>query len=215
MPVHEVLEASTDLKPVPRPRAREKTGVDGSPAVLWVGRLHPRKDPITAIRLFERAIGLLPAARLHLVYGEETLLGEIRSIVSASEALSRAVRFVGRVAHEKLGSWCSASDLFLTTSPAEGSNWALIEATACGLPAVASAIPAHRRVAGDLAEFFRTGDTADGAEALVRASNRAAGIQGEGWRNALRARFEMCLSWDVVAAEAARAYLSAIARRQT
>jgi glycosyltransferase involved in cell wall biosynthesis len=211
--VEEVLEASTDLGPVPRSSARERTGVDGSPAVLWVGRLHPRKDPVTAIRLFERALPGLPGARLHLVYGEETLLGEVRSIVSGSEALSRAVRFVGRVPNRELAHWYSAADLLLTSSPAEGSNWALIEASACGLPAVASAIPANRRVAGNLAEFFRAGDVPAGADALARAAGRARD-EGESLRAALRTRFEESLSWDVVAAEAASAYAAAIGRRR-
>ena len=209
-PVHEVLESSTDLRPAPRDEACRRTGIDGDPAVLWVGRLHARKDPVTALRLFERALSRVPNARLHLVWGEAPLLSELKQVVERSASLSGAVRFVGRVPHDELDLWYSAADLFLTTSPAEGSNWALIEATACGLPAVASDIPANRRVTGDLAERFPAGDATAGAEALVRAAARA----GEERRAALRDLFERSLTWDAVAREATNAYTSAIVARR-
>ncbi|MCL4809555.1 MAG: glycosyltransferase family 4 protein, partial [Thermoanaerobaculia bacterium] len=168
--ISEVLEASTDLAPVPRDEAREATGIDGDPAILWVGRLHPRKDPVTALRAFEGALPDLPDSRLHLVHGEAPLLEELRSRCAASPALARAVRFVGPVAHSDLSAWYSAADLFLTSSPSEGSNWAFIEATACGLPAVATDIPANRRVSGPGTELFPAGDAGAGAAALARAA---------------------------------------------
>ena len=206
--VHEVLEASTDLRPVPRVEARRMTGLDGDPAILWVGRLHPRKDPFTALRAFEEALARLPDARLHMVYAEAPLLAELKGFVSARPPLVRAVRFVGHVPHAALADWYSAADLFLTSSPAEGSNWALIEAMACGLPAVATDIPANRRVAGEPASFFPPGDAHEGAAAIVQS-----GLRREPARHALRDHFERRLSWSVVAREALQAYTRAIALR--
>jgi glycosyltransferase involved in cell wall biosynthesis len=206
--VNEVLEASTDLEPVPRGEARAATGIDGDPAVLWVGRLHPRKDPVTALRAFEGSIPALPGARLHLVHREAPLLDELKSRVEASPALRHAVRFVGPVPHAGLPAWYSASDLFLTSSPSEGSNWAFIEATACGLPAVATDIPANRRVAGPGTELFPAGSSSDGATAIVRASRDPAAR-----RAPLEEHFERRLSWAVVAREALAAYSRAIALR--
>jgi len=206
--VEEVLEASTDLRPVERAAARSTTGIDGDPAILWVGRLHPRKDPVTALRAFEAALARLPGARLHLVYGEAPLLPELDALCARSPALARAVRFVGEVPHEQLPAWYSDADLFLTSSPSEGSNWALIEATACGLPAACSDIPANRRVAGPTAAYFPPGDVPSAAEAIVRRS-REPGPRGA----ALRGRFERRLSWSVVAREALGAYERAIVRR--
>jgi glycosyltransferase involved in cell wall biosynthesis len=208
MPVHEVLEASTDLRPVDRDGARAAARVDGEPAVLWVGRLHPRKDPLTALRAFEAALRRLPSARLHLVFGEAPLLGEVKALCAASPALARATRFVGPVPHEELPAWYSAADLFLTSSSSEGSNWALIEAMACGLPAVATAIPANRRVAAPGTAFFPPGDPEAGGEAIVRAALAppARGAQ-------IRDHFERRLSWGVVAREALAGYRSALARK--
>lgn len=209
MPVHEVLEASTDLRPVARDAARGATRVDGAPAVLWVGRLHARKDPLTALRAFEVALGRLPRARLHLVYGECPMRPEVERLRAANPALAEAVRFVGPVAHEELPAWYSAADLFLTSSPAEGSNWALIEASACGLPAVATDIPANRRVAGPFAAYFPPGDAPAGAAALVEAA-----LCRPAPDPAIVEHFERRLSWRVVAREALAAYEAALARRR-
>lgn len=206
--VEEVLEASTDLRPVDRATARAATGIDGDPAILWVGRLHPRKDPVNALRAFEAALERLPRARLHLVYREAPLLTELKELCARNPALARAVRFVGGVPHEELPAWYSGADLFLTSSPSEGSNWALIEATACGLPAACSDIPANRRVATPGSSFFAPGEPPQGADALVRASHATA-PRGE----AIREHFERRLSWSVVAREAVGAYTRAIARR--
>ena len=208
-PVHEVLEASTDLRPVDRDAARAATRIDGDPAILWVGRLHPRKDPHTALGAFEGSLRRLPGARLHLVYGEAPLLSTLEDRCAASDALRAAVRFVGPVPHAELPAWYSAADLFLTASAAEGSNWALIEATACGLPAVASDIPANRRVGGPGTSFFPAGEAEAGAEAIVGAA-----LSPPPRGAALVEHFERRLSWRVVAREALAAYEAALGRRE-
>jgi glycosyltransferase involved in cell wall biosynthesis len=208
VPVHEVLEASTDLRPVPREAARAATGIAGDPAILWVGRLHPRKDPLTAFRAFHRALARLPGARLHVVHGEAPLLADARALCARDATLEKAVRFVGPVPHEELPAWYSAADLLLTSSPEEGSNWALIEAMACGLPAVASDIPANRRVAAPGTPFFPAGDPAAGAEAILRAALAPPA------RGTIVGHFERRLSWGVVAREALAAYEAARAGRR-
>jgi hypothetical protein len=47
--VFAVPESSADFRPGPRGPAREASGVDGDPAVLWVGRLDANKDPLTVL----------------------------------------------------------------------------------------------------------------------------------------------------------------------
>ena len=41
--VYQVMEASTTLRSVPRIEARQTTGADGAPAILWVGRIHRKQ----------------------------------------------------------------------------------------------------------------------------------------------------------------------------
>ena len=72
--VHTVLEASTRLAPVDLDSARARTGMSGTPAVLWVGRLDGNKDPLTVLDGFERALDTLPRATLTMLFGDAPLL---------------------------------------------------------------------------------------------------------------------------------------------
>lgn len=212
-PIHEVVEASSDFAPVPREAARAQTNVSGDPAILWVGRLHPRKDPLTALRGFRRALGRLPNARLQMAFGDAPLLGDVKRFL-ADEGIADRVRLVGAVPHAALPAWYSAADLFLTSGPDEGSNYALIEALACGLFPAASDIPAHRALTSDGAhgELFSVGDAEGCAEALVRAAARVA-AGGAALRASTRRYFDDALSWRAVGEQAVAAYAAAVARR--
>ena len=97
--VYEVLEASTTMRPMARSAARDASGVDGSPALLWVGRLNANKDPLTVLAGFERIVVPCPDASLTMVFGSDELLPEVRARLSASPALGRRVRLVGYVPH--------------------------------------------------------------------------------------------------------------------
>jgi glycosyltransferase involved in cell wall biosynthesis len=210
-PVFEVVEGSCDFTPVDRTAARAAAGLDGNPAVLWVGRLHPRKDPVTALRGFARALDRLPGATLTMAYGEAPLVAEVEAFCASSPRLAERIRLVGRLPHEGLPAWYSAADLFLTSSPDEGSNYALIEAMACGAFPVASDIPPHRLLTADGAagELFPPGDVEACAEAIVRASARSACDV----RTAVRKRFEEIASWPAIARQAEAAYRVLIDRR--
>ncbi|MCK6685109.1 MAG: glycosyltransferase family 4 protein [Thermoanaerobaculia bacterium] len=210
--VYQVLEASTLFSPRPRESARAATRLGGDPALLWVGRLHPRKDPETALRGFEAAASSLPGARLHMVFQEDVLLSQLEALITRSPVLRGRVEMIGRVEHEKLPDYYSAADLFVTSSPSEGSNYALIEALACGLFPVGSDIPAHRAITsnGDLACLFTPGDPVSCGEAISRALGR---LRGEATlRSRVRVHFEENLSWSSIGRSAAAAYRSASAR---
>lgn len=211
-PVFEVVEGSCDFTPLESPAARATIGIEGSPAVLWVGRLHPRKDPMTALEGFRRALPQLPEATLTMAFGEAPLLPEIERFLGNAPELAGRVRLVGRIPHEALPFWYSGADLFLTSSPDEGSNYALIEAMACGLPPVASDIPPHRLLTGGgvSGELFEPGDADTCASALIRASRQT----GPDRREEIRRRFEATASWPAIACQARAAYEALRARRR-
>lgn len=214
-PVFEVLEASSPLMPRDRVESRSITGMSGDPAVLWVGRLHPRKSPLLALEAFDLARRALPDPRLFIVFQEDQLLPDVRAMCAARPGLAERVHLVGRVPHAQLDAWFSAADLFITTSEAEGSNIALIEALSCGLLPVCTDVPANRYVvaAGAAGVLFPYGDARRGAEALVQAAARSQS-EGQALRTQLRAHFESRLSWPAVAQQALEAYRAALARRR-
>lgn len=203
-PVRGVVEASTDFVPVTREEARARSRVSGSPAVLWVGRLHEKKDPMTALGGFAWALEALPEAHLTMAFREAPLLADVRALVAGKPGLPDRVHLLGEVPHAELAGLFGAADLFLTSSPAEGSNFALLEALACGTPSVASDIPAHRALTGEEAagELFPAGDP----EACARSIVTAAARLSDGARGEVRRRFEERLSWPAVARQAVAAY---------
>jgi glycosyltransferase involved in cell wall biosynthesis len=210
-PVFEVVEGSCDFEPGDQAAARAATGLDGNPAVLWVGRLHPKKDPMTAVRGFGLALDRLPGATLTMAFAEAPLLREVEALRRSTPRLAERIRLVGRLPHDELAVWYSAADLFLTSSPEEGSNYALIEAMSCGTFPVASDIPPHRLLTGRGAtgELFPAGDEEACAAALVNGASRAT----SGARLAVRNRFEEIASWPAIARDAEAAYRTLIAGR--
>ncbi len=209
-PVHGVVEASTDFVPAPRVRAREEAGLPGSPALLWVGRLHEKKDPMTALEGFGRALERLPGAHLTMAFGEAPLLREVEAFRESSPLLASRLHLLGAVPHARLETLFSAADVFVTSSPAEGSNFALLEALACGTPPVASDIPAHRALTGGgaVGGLFDVGDAESCARTLAEVASR---LSAEA-RSVARRHFEDHLAWPVVAAQAVSAYRSLLAR---
>ena len=207
------------VDPAPRRASRHPPGGDagtfGDPALLWVGRLHWRKDPRLAFDAFDRAQARLPDPQLFVVFQEDPLLPDLRALCASRPGLAERVHFVGAVPHDRLARWFSAADLFITTSPAEGSNVALVDALACGLMPVCSDNPTNRFATGrgEAGVLFPYGDTGNGAEAIVEAAARVA-RDGEAGRARLRAHFNAHLGWPVVARQAVSAYRTVIAARR-
>src|SRR5205085_4320790 len=102
-----IMPASSTLRPMLRAAAAEASGVSGSPAILWVGRLNANKDPLTVLDGFERARRELTDATLTMIYSEGGLVAQVRQRIHASPVLSACVRLVGAVAHERLAAYYS------------------------------------------------------------------------------------------------------------
>ena len=210
-PSYQVMPASSTLQPVAREQARRDSGVDGSPAILWVGRLNANKDPLTVLEGFERALRDLPGARLTMIFGTDELSAEVRARISQSSVLRDRVRLAGIVAHERMPSFFSAADLFVVGSHHEGSGYSLMEAIACGAVPVVTDIPTFRVLTGGgaVGALWTTGDGADCARALIEAGRRDP--------HAVRARladhFARELSWDAVGRRAMAIYHEVAARR--
>jgi glycosyltransferase involved in cell wall biosynthesis len=195
-PVYHVMEASTGFRPMARAAARRMTGIDGAPALLWVGRLNANKDPLTVLSGFERSLSDRPHATLTMIYSADDLLPSVRERVAASSGLRARVRLVGRVAHDQMPAYYSAADLFVIGSHHEGSGYALIEACACGAVPVVPTIPTFRAITADgsVGALWTPGDAASFAHALVAIGRRDLAS----CRGALVEHIDRTLSWPVV-----------------
>ncbi len=106
---------------------------DGTPLLLWVGRLQPWKGVDIALRALQE----IPRAHLMIVGDGETRADLER--LAQELGLAERVRFLGALPRERLPSIYAAADLLLATSFAsETFGIGLVEAQACGLPVVAS-----------------------------------------------------------------------------
>ncbi len=117
---------------------------DGSPTILFVGRLESRKGIRYLLQAFPYVWERLPKARL-VVVGPGTIRTLYR-YYSSSEARERIV-FEGLVAAKDLPRYYASCDVFC--SPATGQESfgiVLLEAMACGKALVASDIPGYRCV---------------------------------------------------------------------
>jgi glycosyltransferase involved in cell wall biosynthesis len=208
----QVLEASTDMRPVDRAQARQESGIAGNPALLWVGRLNVNKSPLTILDAFEHALARLPAATLTMVYSGDELLPQVRARLERSEALGSHVRLIGRMPRERLAAFFSAADIFVLGSHQEGSGYALIEACACGLPSVVTDIPSFRVITGN----GRAGVLwpVDDAERCCEAILNLAVQDREAWRRSVIGHFDRALSWTAVGRQAVDAYRTVIEKRR-
>lgn len=206
-PVFEVMEGSSDFRPMERDEARRRTGLSGAPLLLWVGRLDANKDPLTVLTAFEGVLPELPGARLAVAFGPDSpLLGAVEARIAGSEALSRTVVLLGTLPHAGLEAVYNSADLFVLGSHHEGSGFALAEALACGAVPVVTDIPSFR---------VMTGGGAVGAllppgrpDALADALRTVAGRPPA--RAAARAIFEQRLSWPAIGRAALAAYAESI-----
>jgi len=204
IPVFEVPEGSSHFTPGDREAARTAGGIIGSPAVAWVGRLHPVKDPLTAVAAFAEAVPSLPDAHLWGCFTEAPLLDAVERLVRNDARLPGRVHLLGRLSHAEVERLLRACDVYLAASRREGSGFALLEAFACGLPAVVTDIPSFRRLSGDgtVASLTPPGDVSAMARALVDWHARPR--QGE--RERVRGFFDEHLSFRAVGTGLMNAY---------
>ncbi len=203
-PVREVPEASRNVRRLPRAVARERSRLTGAPAILWVGHLTARKDPLTVVEGFARALAQLPDAQLTFVYRDTTLLAPLRDRVESSSLLLGRVHLRGPLPAEDLAAFYSAADVFVLGSHGEGSGYALLEALSSGVVPVVTDIPSFSALTagGRLGALWPPGD----ATALASALTRIGRSDLESLRHQVLAHFERELSWPAVGRRALAIY---------
>ena len=110
--------------------------------ILFVGSLVPVKGIETLLRAFVLLMKLheVGTVKLYIVGGgfQEAKLKRLASELH----INNDIVFVGRVPHDKLPAWMNIADCLCLPSLSEGHPNVVMEALACGLPVVASAVGA-------------------------------------------------------------------------
>jgi glycosyltransferase involved in cell wall biosynthesis len=130
-----------------------------------------------------------------LMLGAGSLGSRIRSRLMEA-GMAERVHFAGKVELENLPAYYRAADLYVSASRSDGSSVSLLEAMACGLPALVSDIPGNREWVTPRANgwWFRTGDASALAEAIRGAREAEAGLPELGRHS--RAIAEARADWD-------------------
>jgi glycosyltransferase involved in cell wall biosynthesis len=128
-----------------RARRRRELGLPPGPLAVFSGRLVTEKGLDGLLSAWPMVIAALPDARLLLV-GEGDQRGALES-QARQQGVADQVHFHG--ASDDVGPILQAADLFVLPSHAEGLPVALLEALACGLPAVATDVDGTRDVIAD------------------------------------------------------------------
>lgn len=127
------------FQPRSRASARAALGIsDSAKVILFVGNLLETKGCHEVFEAFAHIAHVEPALLLIFVGA-----GPARAYVerrSAAEGLRERVRFAGRVPHQALPAWFSASDLLCLPSHNEGLPNVILEAMSCGIPVVATRV---------------------------------------------------------------------------
>ncbi len=121
------------FRPVGREAARRALGLDGR-VIVTVGNVIETKGQ----RLVVRALAQIPDATL-LIVGDGADVPVLEAL-AAELGLGGRVRFMGRVAHDRLGEIYGAADVSVLASVREGWPNVLLESMACGTPAVATRV---------------------------------------------------------------------------
>ncbi len=164
--------------------ARKAINVDPDiPFILFVGRIQPLKGPDVAIRALA-ALGR-PDAQLAIVGGSSGSNGDVQS----SEAhalvdelgLHDQVQFIEPKPHHILSTWYRAADIVLVPSRSESFGLVALEAAACGVPVVASAVGGLVSLVDDgetgyLIEGRKPADYADAMRTILNDSELAASM---------------------------------------
>ena len=138
---------------------------DGTPFLVFVGTLEPRKDVPTLVHAFARVAGRHSEARLVLAGGAGWGASQVEEAVAASGMRSRIIR-TGYVKDDIIPALFRAAVAVVYPALYEGFGLPALEAMACGAPLITSSGSAMEEVTGDSATLVPPGDVVALSEAL-------------------------------------------------
>lgn len=129
--------------PIDRRVARERLGLPASGRILLsVGRLHTSKGFHIVVEALGKLHTEFPDLKLAIIGGPDAE-ADSRPAIHAAAArygISDKVLMIGPQPQKSLVDWYNAADLFCLPTAREGSANVLLEAMACGLPCLTTAV---------------------------------------------------------------------------
>jgi glycosyltransferase involved in cell wall biosynthesis len=177
--------------------------------LIFVGTIEPRKNLTCLLKAFEVVYAERLTDGLVIVGRRGWLYGDFFSALERSPARD-AVVLPGYVADQHLPAMYAGAQALVFPSLYEGFGLPVLEAMACGIPALASSASSIPEVGGEAALYFDPTDTGEMIGA-VRRVLRDAALQEEMriWGLAQAAQF----SWERAADETAEVYQRVLAQQ--
>ena len=152
-------------------QTRERLGWQSARVLLCTRSWEAGYGVETVLEAFLRAARHAPDLRLILA-GDGSLRPPLIDRMEAS-GLAERIWLPGYVPYDELPMLYHSADIYVSASHSDGSSVSLLEAMACGLPAIVSDIPGNREwiEAGRSGLWFKAGDVA-GLESLLRETPR-------------------------------------------
>jgi glycosyltransferase involved in cell wall biosynthesis len=197
------------FKPLSQNEIEKFRAAKGLPAhfILYLGTLEPRKNVSRLVRAYATLNGNNHQKPKLIIAGAKGW--DYDNIFAAVEqsSLQPDVSFAGYVPQAELPLWYNAADLFVFPSLFEGFGLPVLEAMACGTPAITSNVSSLPEVAGDAALMIAPDDTRALSAAIERAlhdANLRAHMRERGLQQAQQ------FTWQATARQTAQVYAEAL-----
>lgn len=136
-----------------------------APTVCYVGRIQPYKRVDAVIRAFEIVKADFSDARL-IIAGTGEAADQVAA-QAAESCFAADIEFLGEISEKRKASLLSESWIYVTASTVEGWGLVVIEANACGTPAIGCRVPGLMESIVDGATGYLADNPGDLPEKIV------------------------------------------------
>lgn len=165
------------FRPEPGSSLRKTLGWEKNVVLLSMRSMEELYGVDVIVKAFIPAAGKMRSLAL-LLLGDGSQKPHLMHEIALA-GLNDRVRFVGAVPEAEVSDYIHASDVYISASHSDGSSVSLLQAMACGKPALVSDIPGNREwvLPGRNGWIFADGDTSTLEHLMILAAT------GEGSRN--------------------------------